>query len=113
MSKFINAIQEKLLYERRAIPITAVMTPLETSIDNISNPLYDVLEKYEISVNWRYTVTCLPQDLSRIKENCVRELCEAVYGDLRGNILRLERAIYEWDRPKMLEEIQKIREEIR
>lgn len=111
MSKFISNVRDKFLHWQKPAPI---ITPLTTSIEDITTTYpYIVLNRYEIGVDWKYIIDCLPEDLQKAKENCIRELCEAVYGDLRGNILRLERAIYEWDRDKMIEEIQKIREEIR
>lgn len=61
---------------------------------------------------WRSRVACEPKDLGVAIDSVVRELRDAIYGDIRQRIIRLERAVYEQDRDAILTETRDIVREI-
>lgn len=114
MSKFIDKIEAQLTGRNNAVygPIKTELLTTEISIDsfNIDNPL--ITREYKIGVGWYQKVSCRPEDLKHVLKNVVSELTEEIYGDLRNRIIRLERAMYEYDINKMRMVIRDIIREI-
>ena len=107
MSNFINTIKAAMTGVRRvAYPLLKI-----TVSDTTPDPLR-AQNEYEINVLWSRKVYCKPEHLSFMLSNCVRELREEIYGDLKSRILRLERAVYEQDSPAALREIRDIIREV-
>lgn len=108
MSRFIEEVKGELLRENRR---AGRMFPV--SCERIINPVpYQELVGYKISVTFGRTGHCRPQDLQQATENVVRELREAVYGDIKKRILDLERAMVEHDIDKMYSAMRDINKEI-
>lgn len=109
MSRFIDAIRASKTGRRAAI-----LEPLSCGICKVE-PILDVFqttEEYEFKVEWMVRAFCQHNDFDAMMENIHRQLKEAVYGEFRNRILRLERAIYEQDREKVLMETRDIVREI-
>jgi len=70
------------------------------------------LKEYVAHVEWVAKFYCDPENLQPMLESIIRELREAIYGELKERIIRLERAVYEEDRDKIVMEIRDIIREI-
>jgi hypothetical protein len=109
MSRFLDAIRAGRTGRRAAIlePLSCGVRKVESRLDP-----FQTTEEYEFKVEWRARAFCQQQDFDGMMKNIYRELQEVVYGDLRERILRLERAIYEQDRAKVLVATRDIMREI-
>lgn len=109
MSQFIDAVKAELLSGRKAnfFPMLVVEKEYKSNPGN-----YSELIEYRIAVKWEQTGHCERTELAPMLDNAVRVLREAVYGDIKQMIIRLERAIYEQDRVAVLSEIRDITREI-
>jgi hypothetical protein len=111
MSKFIDAV--KALATGRE---WRVFDPLSLKISRVDDPINQDLmvhsgREYLIGVRWEVAIKCKPEALSSAQANVMRQLREAVYGDLREHVLKLERALLEWDQRTMEKEIKALLEE--
>ena len=102
MSKFIDNIQEKWTGRRKApmwfpLKATAEVQPSRPHLHNV--------REYEFSAEWKSVVSCEPQDVPHVLKNVKRQLQDAVYGEMRPRLLRLEQAIYDYDRETALSEL--------
>lgn len=95
MSKFIDAVGASLREGKRAT--RQPFAPLKASETYITAPEFRLLNEYRMGVYWERSGFCDPKDLPMLRENGIKELRDAVYGDLRSRILALERAVYEQD----------------
>ena len=90
MSKFIDQVKAELLTGRKSIYL-----PLEVSQTFDPSINDDRLSEYKVSVGWIVKCYCKQNEIPVMQESVIRELREAVYGDLYQRIIRLERAIYD------------------
>lgn len=109
MSQFIDSVKEKITGKR-----SPIYEPLCVDITTKDDPakFFRIKNEYEIEVSWRRRISCETKDIRPVIDNVVRELREAVYGDLKQQVLRLERAVYEQDREAILSETRDIVREI-
>jgi hypothetical protein len=62
---------------------------------------FDERQEYTISVEYRQTVMCLPEDMSRALDNATRHITHALYGDMYEELYSLEMALYDQDVEEM------------
>ena len=110
MSQFIDRVVAELISEKRLpaksfLPLSVVSE--FSQIDHIP-----VANKYRVGVRWGYNVIVENKHLDSIINNCVRELREAIYGDIKNIINRLQRAFYERDADSMEIEIRDLIREV-
>lgn len=107
MSKFIDAVTAELTGNRRAVlgPLTVVQ-----HWSDVFNPA--MTYEYDIGVTWKVRTHCEKAALQHVTRNVLRHLREDVYGEFRDRILRLERAVYEHDREKILMETRDLVREV-
>ena len=108
MSRFIEAVEAKLTGKEEVI-----YPPLKVSFTEGHGPVWpDRLKQYEIGVRWTVYVRCDPERLDSVMTNVTRELREVVYGSFRDRIIRLERAMYEYDLETMYREVRDLLREV-
>lgn len=109
MSRFLQALRMELTGREKAAlePLSVVekRTP-ELAID------IRTMQECMFAVEWKVVSYCAPKDREHMLKNVYRELQEAVYGHFRDGLLRLERAIYEEDREKVLMHLRDLFREI-
>ena len=108
MSEFIDAVKAELTGRRNV-----VYKPLSVSIEpihSIETPM--MLQEYKIGVEWMVKASCDPKDIPPLIDGALRELREAIYGNIRDRINRLERAVYKQDNKAILSETRDIIKEI-
>jgi hypothetical protein len=110
MSKFLDAVEAKLHGSRRMAMWP--MEPLSVTREVTTPASYTALQNYEIGVHWKVRLSCDPKDLQPALKNVMRELQEAVYGEFRSRIIRLERAILEHDEQKARSEVRDLLVEV-
>ena len=106
MSKFIDAIREQWHGIIKPVkgPISASVSPKQHNAG--------MVREYEIEVVWRRVVYVEPRHIQPMIDNCVGELREDIYGEIKNRIFRLERAIYEQDHDTAISEMRDIKREI-
>ena len=103
MSKFIEAVRTYPTYRERVGYEPLRMTCVGDNSQEIPN--VNRMQEYLIGVDWRIRVSCDFKDMDRAMENVVRQLRDAVYGDMRVHLLKLQRAMFEWEQDEMRAEI--------
>jgi hypothetical protein len=110
MSEFIKHIKSQII-ERRDRPQR--WTPLHVSARIVDEPYsVNVQKLYEIKVEWITRGYCEPRHFDIYLDNVIRELREAVYGELREKLFKLERAIYEQEMEQALTAINAVMREV-
>ncbi len=107
MSAFIDKIEECLTGRNRA-----VFGPITTEVDTAVTDALGQIPEYLFEVRWGRRVSCRTEDFDTVFKNVIRELREAIYGELRGRLIRLERAVYECDERAVRMEIRDIMSEV-
>ena len=105
MSKFIDKIESQLTGKEK-IKYSQLHAEFKQIPHDISE--YCKLKEYVIGIEWKRKIQCEPKVLTLMIENCIRELREEIYGDIKERILRLERAVYEEDNKKAHQEMRDI-----
>jgi hypothetical protein len=111
MSKFIDAVLCELTGRKRV-----VQWPIRVSLRKESDgmlPATIVANEYRVGVSWgtRFVLE-EPAQMEMARENIIRELRHAVYGDLISLVHGLEKAIIENDMEKALLLIREILGEV-
>jgi hypothetical protein len=112
MSKFIDKIHAQMTGRKKK-----VASPIDVSFDKINSPIkgslsFSLVNEYIVGVEWNRKIACESKDLPAIIDNCVRELKEEIYGDIKNRINRLERNLYEKNYNKAMSEMRDIIREI-
>jgi hypothetical protein len=109
MSRFIEAIRHRMTGRKFPLlePLSVVMNRRKDG-EQLEAHDFRTADEFEYEVAWRVRVKCEQPEANLIGNSVLRELREAVYGDLRDRIIRLERAVYEQDRERILMETRDI-----
>ena len=108
MSDMIDNITSFVLKEIPKTPNISV----EVDTTKILNDYYMSGNRYKIQTTWSMSTDIEPCYLNAAMENFKRELKEAIYGDIKHRIQRLEIAVLEENREKTLMEMRDIIREI-
>lgn len=73
---------------------------------------HPTLNEYKIGVEWGFSTTCKERHLPAMIKNCSRMFKDAIYGDFKDRLLKLERLVYEGKREESIKEIVSILSEI-
>jgi len=113
MSQFIDSVQEQLTGRRQFMrePMAVAVPTVHESMTPMPEMAREMVE-YDISVEYRRVVYCLPEDHQAMLENFVRALRDAVYGDFKHRVLQLELALYAQDHDAAICAIRDIVKEI-
>jgi len=107
MSDMINNITSFVL---KQVPKTS---NISVEIDATKIPDYYMSgNRYKIQTTWSMSTDIEPCYLNAAMENFKRELKEAIYGDIKHRIQRLEIAVLEENKDKILMETRDIIHEI-
>jgi len=94
--KFIDDVQIKLTGKRACldIPLTSITEQINTEPSYMA-----VSEKveYEIKLIWGYKAFCPPKEIERSKDTAIRMLKHQLYGELKGDLLELQRDAFDSD----------------
>lgn len=119
MSKFINEIEATILNDRRRVKppeFDLLDVTQEMREDDYSSGHY-TQEEYRVGVRFE-TRTWLGEReiaagaLDHIKKRMIAQMKDAVYGDLRKIIYKLERHLYERELYKAFDDLKEIYKEI-
>lgn len=110
MSKFIDAVTAELTGNR--YPVLEHMTIVQKWSDDATAFNSAMTYEYDIGVTWKVRTHCDKAALQHVTRNVLRQLREAVYGEFRDRVLRLERAVWEHDREKILMETRDLVREV-
>ena len=98
MSKFINNIKAELTGKRTVDPIPL----LQVSVNASRESVYSTHLQYTISVEYGIKVSCLPEDIGKMKDNLIAQLRDEIYGDFRKKAYALQRAAYSGSREEII-----------
>jgi len=109
MSDIIDKITAFVLKQVPRTPnISVKVDTTKSSNANFSNDYPMLGNRYNIKTTWSMSTDVEPCHLDAAMENFKRELKEAIYGDLKHRIQRLEIAVLEENRDKILMETRDI-----
>jgi hypothetical protein len=116
MSKFIDAIQEQMTGRLRDKCTPFSFEPLRAAEwivpANPDSPPYNRQGEYKFKVIYEMSAFATSREVPYLRANFIRQLREAIYGDMKQNLIRLERAIYERDTEAAEREIRDMLKEM-
>ncbi len=95
MSKFITALMCEMTGRREPDHFRNV-SALLTEV--IATDTVELRNEYRVEVAYKATHVCLPREREAMLLTIQRQLSEAIYGEVRTALLRLEEAYYDQDR---------------
>lgn len=115
MSKLIDNIEAKLTGRRHILPEEIKVSFDERDAPDRTSP-FNYGTEYRIGINWNYSFV-LNNESSGIEkemaiENVVHSFKDAIYSDIRKQMLHLERSILNGDRDEALKQMRDIMREI-
>ena len=98
MSKFIDNIKAELTGRRTVDPIPL----LQVSVNVFQRAALSTHLQYKIAVEYGISVSCLPEDVGKMKDNIVAQLHDDIYGDFRKKAYALQRVAYSGSRDEII-----------
>jgi hypothetical protein len=86
------------------IPLTAVNERLIEV--GMNHPEYS--HEYEVRLRWGFHGFCRPKDIDRMKASAIRRLKHDLYGDLKREILSLQKDAFDCNWDAVNDRVQKI-----
>jgi hypothetical protein len=101
MSEFLEAIEARATGNVFALPKR--FPQLSVSVSR------DIIPEYEFRVLWRVVCPVVPERIEELKFGVMQELAEAIYGDIRLQIIQVERDSYSGDSDKLKTSIKSLK----
>ncbi len=114
MSKLIENIKAELTGNKKSLlpPLIKVRESIQES-DIPRTSVFDIGYEYKVGIEWGFKAFLENSKMAEeAVENCAKSFRESMYGDIREQVLALERAVLENDRNEALKQMRDIMREI-